>query len=143
MFKTIFIIIFFSILFGNDTLSDDLAYVMVMEKINKKTVPVDYINKVFLSKKIERHKKIPERFARPYEKKSWPEYKKLFIKDSRIVAGTKFYSENKDLITNRYLNDSDFPLNADAIILRHVLDDVPNPISFLNHILKINSKFTD
>ena len=99
MFKTIFIIIFFSILFGNDTLSDDLAYVMVMEKINKKTVPVDYINKVFQSKKIERHKKIPERFARPYEKKSWPEYKKLFIKDSRIVAGTKFYSENKDLIT--------------------------------------------
>ena len=70
MFKTIFIIIFFSILFGNDTLSDDLAYVMVMEKINKKTVPVDYINKVFSSKKIERHKKIPERFARPYEKKS-------------------------------------------------------------------------
>ena len=54
MFRIIFIIIFFSILFGNDTLSDDLAYVMVMEKINKKTVPVDYINKVFSSKKIER-----------------------------------------------------------------------------------------
>ena len=99
MFRIIFIIIFFSILFGNDTISDDLAYVMVMEKINKKTVPVDYINKVFSSKKIERHKKIPERFARPYEKKSWPEYKKLFIKEARIAAGTKFYSENKDLIT--------------------------------------------
>jgi len=48
--------------------------------------------------------------------------------------------KNKDLVTNRYLDDSDFPLNADAIILRHVLDDVPNPVSFLNHILKINSK---
>jgi len=98
MFRSIFIIIIFSILFGNNTISDDLAYVMVMEKINKKMVPVDYINKVFSSKKIERHKKIPERFARPYEKKSWQEYKKLFIKESRIIAGTKFYSENKDLI---------------------------------------------
>jgi len=49
-------------------------------------------------------------------------------------------NNNKDLVTNRYLDNSDFPLNADAIILRHVLDDVPNPISFLNHILKINSK---
>ena len=41
---------------------------------------------------------IPERFAKPYEKKSWEQYKKLFIKESRIVAGVKFYSENKDLI---------------------------------------------
>lgn len=48
--------------------------------------------------------------------------------------------KNTDLVTNRYLNDSDSPLNADAIIIRHVLDDVPDPISFLNHILKINSK---
>ena len=48
--------------------------------------------------KIELHAKIPERFARPYEKKSWEQYKKLFIKESRIVAGVKFYSENKDLI---------------------------------------------
>ena len=34
----------------------------------------------------------------PYEKKSWEQYKKLFIKNSRIVAGTNFYTENKDLI---------------------------------------------
>ena len=98
MFRIVFIIIFFSILYGNDTISDDLAYVMVMEKVNKKVVPVDYINIVFSGKDIERHKEIPERFAKPFEKKSWPEYKKLFIKESRIVAGTKFYSENKDLI---------------------------------------------
>ena len=91
-------IIFGSILFGGDSTSDDLAYIMVAEKINKKVVPIDYLKKVFKNKNIERHKEIPERFARPYEKKSWEEYKKLFIKESRIVAGTKFYSENKDLI---------------------------------------------
>ena len=33
----------------------------------------------FTNSDIERHEEIPERFARPYEKKSWPEYKKLFI----------------------------------------------------------------
>ena len=98
MHKIIIIITFFSVLYAEEIISNDLAYVMVMEKINKKVVPVEYINKVFTNSDIERHEEIPERFARPYEKKSWPEYKKLFIKESRIVAGTKFYSENKDLI---------------------------------------------
>jgi len=49
-------------------------------------------------------------------------------------------TENNDLVSNRYLDNSDFPLNADVIILRHVLDEVPSPISFLNKILEINSK---
>ena len=83
---------------GADKTSDDLAYIMVMEKIDKKIIPTDYIKKAFTNKSIKRHKEIPERFARPYEKKSWEQYKKLFIKESRVVAGTKFYSENKDLI---------------------------------------------
>ena len=100
MQKIIFIITFFSVLHAEDIASNDLAYVMVMEKINKKVVPLEYIDKVFMNDNIERHKEIPERFARPYEKKSWPEYKKLFIKESRIVAGTKFYSENEELIVS-------------------------------------------
>ena len=58
MFRIVFIIIFFSILYGNDTIFDDLAYIMVMEKVNKKVVPVDYINIVFSGKDIERHKEI-------------------------------------------------------------------------------------
>jgi len=98
MHKIFITMMFFSVLQAEDIASNDLAYVMVMEKINKKVVPLEYINKVFTSSDIERHQEIPERFARPYEKKSWPEYKKLFIKESRIVAGTKFYSENKKLI---------------------------------------------
>ena len=78
--------------------SDDLAYQLVLEKINKKVIPISYIDKIFNSSSIEKHLEIPERFARPYEKKSWKQYKKLFIKESRIVAGVKFYSENKNLI---------------------------------------------
>ena len=79
-------------------ISEDLAYQLVLNKIDKKVVPISFLDDVFKSSFIEKHMEIPERFARPYEKKSWEQYKKLFIKESRIVAGVKFYSENKDLI---------------------------------------------
>ena len=99
MNKITFTFIFLlSISYANDSLLDDLAYQLVVERINKKLVPITYIDKVFKNEKIERHDKIPERFAKPYEKKSWDQYKKLFIKESRIVAGTKFYSDNRDLV---------------------------------------------
>ena len=98
MSRIILIITSVSLLFGEDKISDDLAYIMVIEIINKKVVPMEYIEKVFNNKNIERHKEILERFATHYEKKSWEQYKKLFIKNSRIVAGTNFYTENKDLI---------------------------------------------
>lgn len=96
--KALFIFIIANTVFANIDLSSDIAYQLVLEKINKKVVPVSYVDNVFKSPNIELHLKIPERFARPYEKKSWEQYKKLFIKESRIVAGVKFYSENKDLI---------------------------------------------
>ena len=84
--------------FAENDISADLAYQLVLGKINKKAVPVSFLNDVFKSSSIEKHMEIPERFAKPYEKKSWEQYKKLFIKESRIVAGVKFYSEKKDLI---------------------------------------------
>ena len=95
---SLLIVSLISFSFAKKELSTDLAYQLVLEKINKKIVPVAFIDNVFKNPKIELHAKIPERFARPYEKKSWEQYKKLFIKESRIVAGVKFYSENKDLI---------------------------------------------
>ena len=97
--RYIFTLIFLlSVSYSNGTITEDLAYQLVVENINKKIVPIAYINEVFNNEKIQRHKKIPESFARPYEKKSWEQYKKLFIKESRIAAGAIFYSENKDLI---------------------------------------------
>ena len=79
-------------------ISEDLAYQLVLNKIDKKVVPISFLDDVFKSSFIKKRMEIPERFARPYEKKSWEQYKKLFIKESRIVAGVKFYSENKELI---------------------------------------------
>ena len=41
---------------------------------------------------------IAEKLAKPYEKNPWSDYRKIFVKESRISAGAKFYIENKDLI---------------------------------------------
>jgi membrane-bound lytic murein transglycosylase B len=98
IYKALFTFIITNMVFAENDISVDLAYQLVLEKINKKAVPVSFLNDVFTSSSIEKHMEIPERFAKPYEKKSWEQYKKLFIKESRIVAGVKFYSENKDLI---------------------------------------------
>ena len=96
--KALLIFIIINVVFAENDISGDLAYQLVLDKINKKDVPVSFLNDVFKSSSIEKHMEIPERFAKPYEKKSWEQYKKLFIKESRIVAGVKFYSENKVLI---------------------------------------------
>ena len=96
--KVFLLIIITSFTFAEKNIFNDLAYQLVLEKINKEVVPTSYIDKIFNNPSIEKHLEIPERFAKPYEKKSWEQYKKLFIKESRIVAGVKFYSENKDLV---------------------------------------------
>ena len=81
----------------SQTLEDDLAYRLVLEKINGE-IPDEFVKEAFSHEKIEIHKVIAERFARPYEKKSWSDYRKIFVKESRIKAGAKFYHENKSLI---------------------------------------------
>ena len=98
MIRNIILISLLSIVFANDKITNDQAFKMVIQKINKGLVPNEYLIKVFSDKKITIHKKIPERFAKPYEKKSWEQYRKLFIKESRIIAGVKFYNEYKDLV---------------------------------------------
>ena len=60
-----------------------------------KGIPKSYLENTFSHKSIQTHNKIVERFARPYEKQSWTNYRKLFITDSRIKKGTHFYTENQ------------------------------------------------
>lgn len=92
------IIILFAGLSADNLVEKDLAFRMVLNEMKNSQVPEAFLWKVFNHDGITKHKEIPERFARPYEKKSWPEYRKLFIKESRIVSGEKFYLENIDLI---------------------------------------------
>ena len=81
---------------GN-TVDDDFAYRLVSGKING-DIPDDFVRAAFKHKKIEIHSEIAEKFARPYEKKPWSDYRKIFVKESRIVAGVKFYKTNINLI---------------------------------------------
>ena len=79
------------------SLNDDLAYRMVAEKLGD-AIPDAFVREAFTHDELKIHKEIAERFARPYEKKPWEEYRKLFVKESRIAAGANFYKQNQNLI---------------------------------------------
>jgi membrane-bound lytic murein transglycosylase B len=65
----------------------------------EKGIPKSYLENTFFHKGIQTHDKIVERFARPYEKQSWTNYRKLFITDSRIKKGTHFYTEHQETLS--------------------------------------------
>ena len=76
--KKIFqVLLFFTIMLGN-TVDEDFAYRLVSEKING-DIPDDFVRAAFKHKNIEIHSEISEKFARPYEKKSWTDYRKIFV----------------------------------------------------------------
>ncbi len=88
----------FSILTFAQPLSNDLAYQTVSGHLQGSNIPEAYIREAFTHDDLKIHKSIPERFAKPYEKKTWEQYRKIFIKESRIASGAAFYQENSDLI---------------------------------------------
>ena len=94
----IIVFLAFSILTFAQSLSDDLAYQTVSNHLQGSNIPEAYIREAFTHDEIKIHKEIAEKFARPYEKKTWKVYRKIFVKDSRIEAGAKFYKENIELI---------------------------------------------
>ena len=96
--KQIIVFLTFSILTPAQSLSDDLAYQTVSDHLRGSNIPEAYIREAFTHDEIKIHKEIAEKFARPYEKKTWKVYRKIFVKDSRISAGAKFYKENIELI---------------------------------------------
>ena len=50
-----------------------------------------------LFKEAEYHQKIIDSMERPYEKKSWDAYKKLFLTQNRIDGGVEFWKKNKHI----------------------------------------------
>ncbi len=95
MKKSIIILIAVSVAAQN--VNDDLAYQLVTEKLSG-AIPDAFVRQAFSHDELKIHKEIASRFARPYEKKSWPEYRKIFVKKSRIASGVSFYNENEELI---------------------------------------------
>jgi len=93
-------IVFFtiSVVILAQSLSDDLAFQAVSDLLRGSNIPEAYIREAFTHDEIKIHEEIAEKFARPYEKKTWEVYRKIFVKESRINAGAKFYKENFELI---------------------------------------------
>ena len=75
------IVFYLSILFSQHSIEKDLAYQMVLSHLEDKNLPEAYIKEAFTHDKIKIHPEIADRFARPYEKKTWEEY----IKDPTDV----------------------------------------------------------
>ena len=93
LLKTLFL---YALIFSQN-IENDIAYKLVSKELAG-AVPLSFLKEAFSHEKLEVHKIIAERFAKPYEKKPWTEYKKIFVKESRVAAGAKFYSENLNLI---------------------------------------------
>ena len=91
------LIILLTVLIGQN-IENDIAYRMVVDKLSDDEIPEAFIREAFTHSEVKIHPEIAERFAKPYEKKSWSDYRKIFVKESRIKAGAKFYKENIKLI---------------------------------------------
>ena len=91
-------LLLFSILLSAQPLDKNLAYRMVSDNLQGSHIPDAFVREAFTHSDIQIHSEIAERFAKPYEKKTWEEYRKIFVKESRISAGVKFYKENIELI---------------------------------------------
>lgn len=73
---------------------EDPVLSKIKDRAIEKGIPESYLNNTFNSTEIKTHDKIIDLFARPYEKKSWGEYQKLFVTKSRIDKGKLFYTKN-------------------------------------------------
>ena len=89
------IILFFSLF----RISDDPVLSIIRSDAMKIGIPETYLNEAFSHSKIEIHDSILDRFARPYEKKTWDEYRKLFVTKNRIDEGAKFFRSHGDILT--------------------------------------------
>ena len=99
MKKTVLIaFIIFASFMMSQNLDKDIAYRMVVDRLSGTEIPNAFLREAFSHSEIKIHPEIAERFAKPYEKKSWSDYRKIFVKETRIKAGAKFFSENNDLI---------------------------------------------
>ena len=98
--------------------ADDPVLSTIFNEAIKRGVPKGYLEKTFDKNKITVHEKIPEFFARPYEKKGWDVYKKIFITPKRIEGGIKFYNEYGDLLKKTILGNN---VSVDPFIVLSII----------------------
>tara|TARA_B100001758_G_scaffold47312_1_gene38048 strand:+ start:2110 stop:2886 length:777 start_codon:yes stop_codon:yes gene_type:complete len=89
----VYLLLFTFFFSANDPVLDT-----IFDEAIKRGIPREFLEQAFNKKNITVHKKIPEFFARPYEKKSWDVYKKIFVTPNRIEGGVKFYNQYGDVL---------------------------------------------
>ena len=77
---------------------NDPAFQQVWSYLENKAVSREYVVSTFLDSGIQIHPKIIDSFNNPYEKKSWDEYRKIFMTDKRAMGGIEFFRENSELV---------------------------------------------
>ncbi len=78
----------------------DSVYLAIQEQALARGIPKEFLIQVFSAPSIEIHEDILEQFIQPYERKTWPEYRKMFVTESRIDNGCDFYFEHRELLEN-------------------------------------------
>ncbi len=73
-------------------------YSNVFSRLRDEGVPVDFMMEFSVHPDITTDNSVVRRFNRPAEKLSYDRYRKIFITDSRIEGGVKFYYDNRVLI---------------------------------------------
>lgn len=91
-----FFLLIFSFLYAQP--AADNMEIEIAKILEGKGVSRAFIRKAFAHDSLKIHAEIVERFANPAENLDYERYRKIFIKDSRIVAGRNFYLDNKDLV---------------------------------------------
>jgi len=120
--------------YGSDK---EQLFLSIKESAMKKGIPEEYLMQVFRNEGIMIHKEIPERFAKPYEKKSWEEYRKLFVKQSRIDKGSDFYKKN-----NKILSDVSKQFGVDSFVILSIVGIESNYGSHHEQFTVFNSLYT-
>ena len=96
--KIFVLVLHLSTVFAQHSFEKDIAFRMVRDHLQDSNIPEAFIREAFTHDEIKIHPEIAERFAKPYEKKTWEEYRKIFVKENRIASGALFFNENKAII---------------------------------------------
>ena len=111
-------ILFFTFIITFFGFIEDPVLKDIYDQAIKKGIPETFLKRAFEEQKIVVHKKIPGFFARPYEKKSWDQYKKIFVTKKRIDGGLDFYKKKRDKLSSLTVRDG---INVDPFIVLSII----------------------
>ena len=84
--KIFVLVLHLSTVFPQHSFEKDIAFRMVRDHLQESNIPEAFIREAFTHDEITIHPEIAERFAKPFEKKTWGEYRKIFVKENRIAS---------------------------------------------------------